>query len=145
MSSELASLMKTLALKIATIVVLVVGAQAVFADGGQTDDDPNSVIKTLCRSKDAEGGYDWKLDGEAARVWVICHRVRALGGLGGGPDAHGTWDHYLKQIDPEAPTYDDPLFERMKHVRNTVRINGQPMSWRDIRAKVENEERLLRK
>jgi hypothetical protein len=51
MSSELASLMKTLALKIATIVALVVGPEAVFADGGQTDDDPNSVIKSLCRSK----------------------------------------------------------------------------------------------
>jgi hypothetical protein len=63
--------MKTHPLKAATIVVLVVGAQAVSADGGQTDDDP-SVIKSLCRSKDAEGGYDWKLDGEAARIWVIC-------------------------------------------------------------------------
>jgi hypothetical protein len=63
--------MKTHALKAATIVVLVVGAQAVSADGGQTDDDP-SVVKSLCRSKDAEGGYDWKLDGEAARIWVIC-------------------------------------------------------------------------
>jgi hypothetical protein len=72
MSSELAFLMKTLALRIATIVALVVGAEAVFADGGQTDDDPNSVIKSLCRSKDAEGAYDWKLDGEAARIWVIC-------------------------------------------------------------------------
>jgi hypothetical protein len=63
--------MKTHALKAATIVVLGVGAQAVSADGGQTDDNP-SVIKSLCRSKDAEGGYDWKLDGEAARIWVIC-------------------------------------------------------------------------
>jgi hypothetical protein len=72
MSSELASSMKTRALKIATIVALVVGAQAFFADGGQTDDDPNSVIKSLCRSKDAEGGYDWKLGGEAARIWVVC-------------------------------------------------------------------------
>jgi hypothetical protein len=64
--------MKTLALKVATIVVLVVGAQAVVADCGQIDDDPNSVIISLCRSKDAEGGYDWKLDGEAARIWVVC-------------------------------------------------------------------------
>jgi hypothetical protein len=40
MSSELASLMKTLALKVATIVVLVVGAQAVVADCGQIGDDP---------------------------------------------------------------------------------------------------------
>ena len=64
--------MKTRALKIATIVALVVGAQAVFADGGQTDDDSNSVIKSLRRSKDAEGGYDWKLGGEAARIWVVC-------------------------------------------------------------------------
>jgi hypothetical protein len=72
MSSKLASLMKTPALKVATIVVLVVGAQAVVADCGQIGDDPNSVIKSLCRSKDAEGGYDWKLDGEAARIWVVC-------------------------------------------------------------------------
>jgi hypothetical protein len=59
MSSKLASLMKTPALKVATIVVLVVGAQAVVADCGQIGEDPNSVIKSLCRSKDAEGGYDW--------------------------------------------------------------------------------------
>jgi hypothetical protein len=56
--------MKTHALKAATIVVLFVGAQAVSADGGQTDDDP-SVIKSLCRSKDAEGGYDWKSSAES--------------------------------------------------------------------------------
>jgi hypothetical protein len=64
--------MKTRALNFATIVVLAVGAKAVFADVGQTDDDPKAIIKSVCRSKDAEGGYDWKLDGQAARIWVVC-------------------------------------------------------------------------
>ena len=33
----------------------------------------------------------------------------------------------------------------MKHVRNTIRIAGQPMSWKDIRTKVVDEERISRK
>jgi hypothetical protein len=52
------------------------------------------------------------------------------------------YDSLVEQIDPEAPTYADPLYEEMKRIRNTVRINGQPMSWRDIRAKVAAEQRL---
>jgi hypothetical protein len=69
--------------------------------------------------------------------------------LKGGPKVKWTfgalYDSLVSQIDPEAPTYADPLYEEMKRVRNTVRISGQPMSWKDIRAKVIDEERQARK
>jgi hypothetical protein len=42
------------------------------AQGDPADAAAGSAIKRLCQGRDAEGGYDWKMDGLAARVWVVC-------------------------------------------------------------------------
>jgi hypothetical protein len=64
--------MQLCVLKLVMVVTLVVGGRLATADSDASDNDFDSVIKSLCKSKDTEGSYDWKLDGESARIWVIC-------------------------------------------------------------------------
>jgi hypothetical protein len=98
----------------------------------------------------ARGGYE-SVDHPAGNFHddVANSALGVIVELKGGPKVKWSfgalYDSLVSQIDPEAPTYDDPLYERMKHVRNTIRIAGQPMSWKDIRTKVVDEERISRK
>jgi uncharacterized protein YfkK (UPF0435 family) len=43
------------------------------------------------------------------------------------------------------PTFDDPDYERLKHIYNTVRKNGAPLSWSEIRKQVAEENKVLAK
>jgi hypothetical protein len=56
--------------------------------------------------------------------------------------ASDNWNQYLQDADPEAPRLDEPFYQQMKRIRNTVRINGNPLPWSEIRAKVLSEQRF---
>jgi hypothetical protein len=64
--------------KLAVVVALVALTHSALADSNPADDDFDSAIKALCKSKDTEGSYDWKLDGASARLWVICQSETRL-------------------------------------------------------------------
>jgi len=49
-----------------------------FSDSARAEDEPGSVVKSLCNSKDVEGGYDLKLDDKPARIWVICQSEASM-------------------------------------------------------------------
>jgi len=59
-------------LKLAMVIALIAGSRLALADSRPADDEYDLVIKSLCKSQDTEGSYDWKLDGASARLWVIC-------------------------------------------------------------------------
>ena len=59
-------------LKLVMVIALIAGPRLAWADAHSADDDFDLVIKSLCKSKDTEGSYDWKLDGASARLWLIC-------------------------------------------------------------------------
>jgi hypothetical protein len=47
---------------------------------------------------------------------------------------------------PDAdPAYGDPDYERLAHLRNTVRENGPPLPWWKLRRMVKEENEVLKK
>jgi hypothetical protein len=59
-------------LKLTMVIALIAGPRLALADSHPPDNDFDLAIKFPCQSKDTEGGYDFKLDGASARLWVIC-------------------------------------------------------------------------
>jgi len=64
--------MKLCVLTLTVLVALATGMHSAIADNNPADDFFDSTIKSLCKGKETEGRYDWKLDGASAHIWLIC-------------------------------------------------------------------------